>query len=82
MIGGHFQLGGFFLAAGLLVALAALVCTLLRANRPYPKMTLLLTLLENSPKEEHEPHSGGASSGSSQLDEVPFAGPRSFDFFA
>jgi len=82
MRGALFEDGGFLLAAGLLVALAVWLFTLLRTKRPDPKMALLLKLLENLPKDEQEPCSESESAKPSRHNEVTHAGPRSFDFFA
>lgn len=75
MIGALLEDGGFFLAAGLLVALAALLCMLLHTKRPDPKMALLLKLLENLPKDEQEPCIEAPSTKPSKHDEVNHVGP-------
>jgi hypothetical protein len=68
----------FVLAVGLLMALVALVLGSLQTHKPDPKMALLVTLLENLPKDERELHSGGETRASSSPDEAAVAGPRKF----
>jgi len=69
------------LMVALLVAVAALVLSLLRSNKPDPKMALLLALLHELPAEED---TGSESEG----EEIPeprgntnASGSHVFDFF-
>jgi hypothetical protein len=70
------------LVAALLVAVAALVFSLLRSNKPDPKMAFLLTLLHELPAEEDTGQEAEGKENPEPQGKTNASGSHIFDFFA
>ena len=71
-------------AAGILaVIILASILSLLLSRKPDPKAVMLLSLLEDLPREEEARVEAGDSNNPPDLsDSSPATGPRSYDFLA